>query len=89
MSFRLFYYIVRGKWEWTKLWAKGVLPMARLRFSMWAFKWVMDEEYDIGIQLFGCLTLLKYKQSTLFLWNKKYPAAPKRLLLDEHPSLER
>lgn len=40
-------------------------------------RWIVDG--DIGIELFGILNLIKYKDSTVFSWGwRKYSQAPKR-----------
>lgn len=42
------------------------------------FKWVKDEDCDIGLSLFfGLVTFVKYKDTTLIYWFKSYDLAPK------------
>ena len=42
-------------------------------------RWIVDEDGDIGISFYNILTLIKYKDSTIVIWFKKYPTAPKHL----------
>jgi hypothetical protein len=41
------------------------------------FRWVKDDEGDIGIEIFGVLTLIKYKYSTIVYWFKRFDNADK------------
>lgn len=41
------------------------------------FRWVMDNEGDVGLEIAGVVTLLKYKRGTLVLWFARLPNAPK------------
>jgi hypothetical protein len=45
-------------------------------------KWVVDEDGDLGIELFGIITLIKYKRSTILMFNKNYPDAAKYVRAD-------
>lgn len=63
-------------------WYKG-RPMSmrglafKYKLNRWMFKWVSDEDGDIGIQIFGVITFIKYKESTLIYLGKKYQPADK------------
>ncbi len=47
---------------------------------MSAFRWVVDEDGDIGIEVLRMVTLIKYKHSTLIVFGwKTYRDAPKRI----------
>lgn len=48
------------------------------RFRNWAFRWVKDEDGDIGFRLLGIVTFLKYKNHTFVKWFHKYENADKR-----------
>lgn len=37
----------------------------RYRLSHWCFKWISDDDGDVGIRLFGFLYLIKYKEHTV------------------------
>jgi hypothetical protein len=41
------------------------------------FRWVKDKDGDIGLQIFGILTFIKYKTSTLIYWFKAFDDADK------------
>jgi hypothetical protein len=58
---------------------KAMWPVWRWQFTHSAFKWVQDEDGDIGIRILWVLTLIKYKQSTMWHWFKRMPEAPKRV----------
>lgn len=51
--------------------------MAEYKMTHAAFRWVMDEDGDIGIEIFRLVTLLKYKEHTIIKFGKKYENAPK------------
>lgn len=53
------------------------LEMAEYKMTHAAFRWVMDEDGDIGIEIFRLVTLLKYKEHTIIKFGKKYENAPK------------
>lgn len=56
---------------------KDMTFIFKYRARHWAFQWVHDDEGDIGIQIFGIVTLNKYKEHTLILWFKNYKETPK------------
>ncbi len=41
------------------------------------FRWVQDEEGDIGVEIFGVVSFVKYKDSTIIIWFATYADAPK------------
>lgn len=45
------------------------------KLKLKCFKWIKDESGDIGITLFGIVTLLKYKEMTIIYWFKKFEPA--------------
>jgi len=45
----------------------------KIRHAM--FKWVTDNDGDVGLQIFGVLTIIKYKEHAIFEWFKRYPDA--------------
>ena len=47
------------------------------RFSHWMFKWVKDEDGDIGLQIMGVITFIKYKESTLIYFFRNFEGADK------------
>lgn len=59
-----------------QLWTPSMVSY-RLRRVL--FRWVMDTEGDIGLELFRILSFIKYKESTVLKWNAKYSDAPKRI----------
>lgn len=68
MRFRGKLYGIKAKW-----------PMWRWQFTHSMVRWVQDEDGDIGVRILWIVTLVKYKQSTLVHWFKRYPDAPKRV----------
>lgn len=46
------------------------------------FRWVIDDEGDIGLQVCGSITLIKYKDSTIVYWpwhGVSFYDAPRRI----------
>lgn len=41
------------------------------------FRWVQDEEGDIGLEIFGIVSFVKYKEGTIVHWFKKFNNAEK------------
>lgn len=51
------------------------------QFTHWAFKWVQDSEGDIGFQMFGIITAIKYKEHTIWKFGRtNYDDAPKYVI---------
>lgn len=42
-----------------------------------AFRWVRDEDEDIGLEILGFITLVKYKNHTIIELFKNHPNAEK------------
>ena len=40
----------------------------RYRFTHWFFRWVMDTDGDLGLQVAGVVTFIKYKEHTCVYW---------------------
>ena len=40
-------------------------------FKDWALRWVRDEDGDIGLQVFGFITFVKYKYSTIIVLGER------------------
>lgn len=47
------------------------------KFRVSIFRWVQDEDGDIGLEVFGLITFLKYKENTIIELFKRYKKAPK------------
>lgn len=47
------------------------------RFSHWVLRWVSDGDGDIGFQILGILTFIKYKHDTLVYVGRNYSPAGK------------
>lgn len=45
--------------------------------ASWFCRWVQDEDGDIGLEVFGIITFIKYKHETIIKWFKVYPDARK------------
>lgn len=44
----------------------------------WVFRWVLDEEGDIGLLLFQRILLVKYKEHTIIRWaSRNFRDAPR------------
>lgn len=56
---------------------KDKLQVMRYRIGRKLFRWVQDDEGDLGVTLFGVVTLIKYKGSTIIKWWARYEDAPK------------
>jgi hypothetical protein len=42
------------------------------------FRWIVDEDKDVGLELFwGLVTLVKYKDHTITYWFRRFTDAPK------------
>jgi hypothetical protein len=54
----------------------------RYRFIHWLFYWVVDSGGDIGLRIAGIVTLVKYKEHTVFYWFKHFERAPKYVNID-------
>ena len=50
---------------------------------MKVIRWVVDEDGYFGVELFWCLTLIKYKYSTLVRWFEKCKDAPKYVVAEK------
>lgn len=49
----------------------------KYRVGVWAFRWVSDNEGDIGFCLLGLITFIKYKEVTLVYVGCPYGPAGK------------
>jgi hypothetical protein len=49
----------------------------RYRLRHFIFRWVEDEDGDIGLQFFGIVTFVKYKEHTLVYWFGNFKIADK------------
>jgi len=45
------------------------------RIKLLVFRWVTDDEWDVGLQLFRCVTFIKYKDCTLIYWFRHFERA--------------
>lgn len=54
-----------------KTWLLVKLSLFRFKLSMKVFKWVQDEDGDVGLQVCGLVTFIKYKDMTVILWGRK------------------
>lgn len=44
------------------------------------FRWILDDDGDIGLCFFNIFTLIKYKHAVIFVWGGgKFEDAPKYL----------
>lgn len=43
-------------------------------------RWIIDTDGDIGITFWNILTLVKYKDSVIVYWFKKFNNAPKYII---------
>ena len=62
----------------NKLW------VFKYRMGLFVFRWVIDEDDDIGLQICRIVTLVKYKEMTIIYWRKrvKFSDAPKYVNID-------
>jgi len=47
------------------------------RLRLFMFRWVQDNEGDIGLEFFRLITFIKYKECTLIYIGKNFEPAPK------------
>lgn len=48
----------------------------KYKFKRWFFRWIADESGCIGLMMCGgVVTFLKYKDSTIVYWFRKFPTA--------------
>ncbi len=40
-------------------------------------RWIIDSEGDIGLSFWGIITFIKYKDSTIIYWFKRFRTAPR------------
>lgn len=53
------------------------LCVLKYRFWHWFFRWVKDSDGDIGFQIAGVVTFIKYKEHTLTYFFREYEDADK------------
>jgi len=56
---------------------KEKLEILKYKLEHKALRWVQDEEGDLGLEILGVVTLVKYKEHTIVKWFKNYERAPK------------
>lgn len=55
------------------------LDKVRYQVSERVFRWVEDEDGDVGLEVFGLVTFVKYKHSTIVGWKRHYKSARRYL----------